>query len=122
MRRLHLFEFHDLEWYPNAWRNRLTEVLAIFAIKLKPYGTIVPRLETALKTLGRWRVIDLCSGAAGPALSVLDELDEVDGHPIEITAYSGLNDERRPAAKTASPMRLAYLPSQALRLMRSSLS
>ena len=24
MRRLHLVEFHDLRWFPSAWRNALT--------------------------------------------------------------------------------------------------
>ncbi len=85
MRRVHLFEFHDLPWYPNVWRNMLTDVMAFFAVKFKVYRPIAPKLKAALEKLRCGRIVDLCSGAGGPALALLDELGQVDGRPIECT-------------------------------------
>ncbi len=31
MNRAHLFEFHDLEWFPATWRDLLTDFLSFFA-------------------------------------------------------------------------------------------
>ncbi len=85
MRRFHLFEFHDLRWYPSAWRNLLTEVITFFAIKCKPYRPVVPRLRDVLERLECRRVVDLCSGAAGPICFLLEELGGIDGRAIEFT-------------------------------------
>ncbi len=85
MRRFHLFEFHDLGWFPNAWRNQLTDMMTFFAVRFKPYKPIVPKLEVVLRKLRCRQVVDLCSGAAGPILSLLEQFDEVEGHPIEVT-------------------------------------
>ena len=85
MRRIHLFEFHDLPWYPSVWRNMLTDVLNIFAVAFKPYRPIAPKLKAALEALQCRRIVDLGSGAGGPLLSILDELGQVDGRSIECT-------------------------------------
>ncbi len=85
MKRLHLFEFHDLSWYPNDWRNLLTDIMTSFAVDCKPYRPIAPKLKTALQQLNCSRIIDLCSGAAGPVDSLLEELDTVGGRPVTFT-------------------------------------
>ncbi|MCO6438633.1 MAG: hypothetical protein J5J06_16190 [Phycisphaerae bacterium] len=109
MRRFHLFEFHDLRWFPSAWRNVLTDVMAFFAVRFCLYQPIVPRLKVILKTMQCRRVVDLCSGAGRPVLSVLEELDDDEGVPITIT----LTDKypNVPAFRSlaeASPGRVLY--------------
>lgn len=109
MRRLHLFEFHDLRWFPSAWRNMLTDMMAIFAVRFRVYEPIVPRLKAALRAMRCRRVVDLCSGAGCPIVSVLEGLSEVDGQPITITLtdkYPNVPALRRLAAK--SPGRISF--------------
>lgn len=109
MKRIHLFEFHDLRWFPQAWRNVLTDIMGFLATGLKLYRPIVPKLNAVLSVLNCRRVVDLCSGAAGPILSMLEELGEVDGQSITITLtdkYPNIPAFRRLAAK--SPDRISY--------------
>ena len=109
MRRLHLFEFHDLGWYPNEWRNLLADIMTFFAVKCKPYRPIAPRLRIALEKLNCRRVIDLCSGAAGPVNSLLEELGRVGGRPVTFTLtdkYPNIALFRQTAAKW--PDRISY--------------
>lgn len=112
MKRLHLFEFHDLPWFPSAWRNVLTDFMAFAAVNLGLYRPIVPKLESALKTMQCRKVVDLCSGAGGPAVSVLGELGEVDGQPVTITLtdkYPNVLALHRLAAR--SPDRVSFSES-----------
>ncbi len=109
MRRFHLFEFHDLRWFPSAWRNVLTDLITFFAARFGLYQPIVPRLKAILKTMQCRRVVDLCSGAGGPVLSVLEELGDDDGQPITITLtdkYPNIPAFRRLAEKW--PDRISY--------------
>ncbi len=109
MKRLHLFEFHDLGWFPNAWRNLLTDTMTFFAVRFGPYRPIAEMLELALKRLKCGRIVDLCSGGAGPIRSLLDSLGEVDGHPIEVTLtdrYPNVPAFRRVAATSSG--RISY--------------
>lgn len=85
MRRFHLFEFHDLRWFPSGWRNALTDVMAFFVVRFGLYQPIVPKLKSAMRTMQCRRVVDLCSGAGSPILSAVEELDDDEGHPITIT-------------------------------------
>lgn len=109
MRRFHLFEFHDLRWFPSPWRNALTDVITFFAIRFRLYQPIVPRLKAMLKALQCLRVVDLCSGAGGPVVSVLDELGEDDAQLITITLtdkYPNVPALRRLAER--SPGRILF--------------
>jgi hypothetical protein len=116
MKRFHLFEFHDLRWFPSAWRNVLTDVIAYFAVRFGLYQPIVPRLKAILKTMQCRRVVDLCSGAGGPVLSVLEELGDDDGQPITITLtdkYPNVPALRRLAAKSSGRISYSEAPVDA---------
>ena len=87
----------------------MTDIMTFFAVKLKPYRPIIPKLKVALEALRCRRVVDLGSGAGGPALFLLEQLGEVDGHPVEITLtdkYPNVPGFRRVA--TAWPGRVSY--------------
>jgi hypothetical protein len=71
---VHLFEFHELAWFPAVWRDLLTEFLSFYAAAFKPYACVAPLLSEALERVGTARIVDLCSGAGRPLLSLLPAL------------------------------------------------
>lgn len=75
MPRLHLFEIEDQPWCPAAVRDTLTDTLAFVLNRTNRYGPIVPRLRRALERTGARRILDLCSGAGGPWLRLLPQLE-----------------------------------------------
>jgi hypothetical protein len=84
MQRLQLFEFEDLDWFPQSIRNYLTEVLSHLLIFDRTYAPIVPRLTEAIRRSRSARVLDLCSGSGGPSLAVLDAVNTQLDEPVEI--------------------------------------
>src|SRR5437879_4756195 len=68
MKRLHLLEIEDQPWCPPTIRDALTDYLQFALVATKPYAAMVPLLAAALQRTGARRVLDLCSGAAGPWL------------------------------------------------------
>ena len=66
MRRVHLFEFEDLPWFPAALRDPLTDLLGKVIEVGRVYHPVVPLLARALQTTGDRVLLDLCSGAGGP--------------------------------------------------------
>jgi hypothetical protein len=68
MKRFHLFEIEDQPWCPRTLRDALTDYLQFALVTMKPYAAMVPLLASALQSTGARRVLDLCSGAAGPWL------------------------------------------------------
>jgi hypothetical protein len=82
--RAHLFEFHDLPWFPTVWRGLLTDFLSFFAWVFKPYAGVAPVLADALLGVGADRIVDLCSGAGKPVLSVVPALRESGVSGLEI--------------------------------------
>lgn len=74
MRRLQLFEFNDSPWAPEALRETIVESLSrtlawgrILAGLVEPFGDFVA-------SAGAAEVLDLCSGAGGPAAILAGEL------------------------------------------------
>lgn len=85
-RRLHLFEFEDLSWFPSLFRNAITDWLATF---VGVYEPAVPLLMKLLDQEGSDHVVDLCSGGAGPWDYLKTRLDTESqaqgGAPISLT-------------------------------------
>ena len=68
MERLHLIEIEDQDWCPRTVRDAATDYLQFALAATKPYAAIIPILTAALRRTDTLRVLDLCSGAAGPWL------------------------------------------------------
>lgn len=68
--QVHLFEFHDLEGFPESLRNATTEVLRVMCLQLRVHEVIRPVLEYVLDVTGCSQIVDLCSGAGGPILPI----------------------------------------------------
>lgn len=73
--RLHLFEFHDLPWFPAVFRNALTEWLRIMWEHTGAYARLAPVLAEVLRKSGAATIIDLCSGAGGPLTGIQTEME-----------------------------------------------
>jgi hypothetical protein len=84
MRRVHLFEFHDLSWFPHTWRKMLTDVLSFFTLTFRPFSQAVPKLKDALERLDCRTVVDLCSGSSGPLLQIQKQLEEKEAYPVRV--------------------------------------
>ena len=76
MRRLHLFEFGDLPWFPQVLRDAETAYLSV-AYRLLPLGRMwAEKIATTLRSGEPVEILDLCSGSGGPLPSVLEELEK----------------------------------------------
>jgi len=79
--RFQLFEFNDAPWSPAVLRETLTESLSR-AIRFGHLNDgLVEPLARVLNEAGTSKVLDLCAGAAGPAL-VLSEAMAQRGHDV----------------------------------------
>jgi len=73
MSRFHLFEIEDQPWLPDELRNLLTDFLEFLSTILRIYIPVAPLIDNVLRLTHSQRVVDLCSGAAGPWCQLLAE-------------------------------------------------
>ncbi len=85
MRRLHLLEIGDQPWCPAALRHATTDLLELCFRTWRYYAPIVPRLAAAVDESRDREVVDLCSGAGGPWLSLLPELGDASPARVVLT-------------------------------------
>jgi hypothetical protein len=85
MKRRRLLEIHEQPWCPPAVRNGATDCLAAIAAGLQQYRGAVPLLAAALQTTGSRRIVDLCSGGAGPWRGLAPALQRrLRGEPLTV--------------------------------------
>jgi hypothetical protein len=83
MGRIHLFELEDQSWFPAVLRDAGTAYLRLAADLTGQPSYMAPKLAELLRASGARRLVDLCSGGAGPVPAVIAHLKD-DG--IEATA------------------------------------
>lgn len=74
MKRIQLFEFEDLSWFPDFFRVPMTNYLVALHRKFNTAPIIAKELKELLKDTQSNKVIDLCSGGGGPMELVHQEL------------------------------------------------
>jgi hypothetical protein len=84
LRRLHLVELADLSGCPRVLRDGLRDYLRHAEATMRPYDGALPALRAAFERSGAERVVDLCSGAGGPWLPLLESWEKLGGAPAEI--------------------------------------
>jgi hypothetical protein len=84
VRRLHLFEFNDSAWVPAWFREYETDYLRTVLAWLRPFDPLAPKLATVLRESSTPRIVDLCSGAAGPLPELRERVARELGAPIEV--------------------------------------
>jgi len=72
MKRIHLFEFHELNWFPKTWRNLFTDFLSYFEAIEKIYAPVADLLTPIIEKSEKFSIIDLCSGAGSPIFTVIN--------------------------------------------------
>ncbi len=75
MKRRQLFEFTDLPGCPDGVRRLVTDYLEFVLRATRADAVMAPVLARVLRATGERRVVDLCSGAAGPLPGILSRLD-----------------------------------------------
>ena len=77
-----MFEWEDLTWFSARVRGLMTDFLS-FAGNLKPavFEQFAQRLRSAMESLGERKILDLCSGSAGPLPSLVGLLAAA-GYPV----------------------------------------
>ena len=69
-KRIRLFEFHDLDWFPKTWLDLFTEFLSYYESSKKIYSPVTSLLEPIIRMNEGFTIIDLCSGAGSPVVTV----------------------------------------------------
>lgn len=67
MTRIHLFELEDLDWFPRTLRDYMTEWLAYVNNRTQGWDLFAPVIASLLRASKSDQIVDLCSGAGGPA-------------------------------------------------------
>jgi hypothetical protein len=84
MRRLHLIEFEDCAWLPAPVRDAAVAILDAGAERLAFYDGALPALTGVLDRTRATHLVDLCSGAGGPALRLRTLLRRA-GRDVDLT-------------------------------------
>jgi hypothetical protein len=74
MKRVHLFEFEDQNWFPDLLRNYGTDFLQFLSNKSKLFKPAMPILEKGLILSNTNHIIDLGSGGGGGWIWLNEEL------------------------------------------------
>lgn len=79
MKRIQLFEFEDLPWFPNLIRKCMTRLIVVMHRLLGTRERLTDLLRDVLKKTGEHRIVDLCSGSGGPMLYAFEKLRQEAG-------------------------------------------
>lgn len=104
MRRMELTEIHDHPAFPTFLRDLVTDALQALWDFGNSYHPILPRLRAALASARTQQILDLCSGAGGPWLSLHQALQTTTPTPINIRLTDKYpNQQAFERAHAASP-------------------
>ena len=85
MKRRQWFEFNDQAWLPERLRGLVTDYLRMVLSIGRPFSPKAGLLAEVMRATGTRRVVDLCSGGAGPWLHLAGEIERDLGAEIEVT-------------------------------------
>lgn len=92
LKRLHLFEFEDLEWFPHTIRTFMTDLLDMRIITSRVFDSVVPHMHKLLESTGENQIIDLCSGGGWPLASITETLNS-GSEPVTVLATDKFPNE-----------------------------
>jgi hypothetical protein len=103
MNRLHLFELEDQPWFPRVLRDAGTAFLELAGRVAGHSAALAPKLEATLAACGEKRIVDLCSGGAGPVAAIVDVLARrgVEVHALLTDFYPNEGSLARVCARSA---------------------
>lgn len=77
MKRIHLFEFEDLKWFPNWIRICMTRLIMVMHKKFSTSEDMAVLLSNLIKQTKITKIVDLCSGSGGPMIDVISQLKNI---------------------------------------------
>jgi hypothetical protein len=83
LRRIQLFEFTDLSWYPQAFRRIQTDYLQFVATLGAGHKNLAPLIMKAMQRAGTTEILDLCSGGSGPWMRLKEQFRQA-GWPVSV--------------------------------------
>jgi hypothetical protein len=76
MKRIHLFEFTDLSWYPQTFRRIQTDYLQFAATLGSGHKNLIPLFKKAMQHAKTTEIVDLCSGGTGPWIRLQEQFKQ----------------------------------------------
>jgi hypothetical protein len=76
MKRINLFEFTDLPWFPQLFRKYITNLIVVMHRLLKTDKKLAGLLSKLLAGSNNSRILDLCSGSGGPMSDTMQILQK----------------------------------------------
>lgn len=74
MRRIHAFEFNDLRWFPNRFRDYETDYLQFVANRFDMYQCVLPVLKKGILNSENHTIVDIASGGGGGFAKIAEHL------------------------------------------------
>jgi hypothetical protein len=97
--RLQAFELNDQRWFPRVLRDMITDSLDFSARVFKFYDAAAPVLRRLLDDVASDRVVDLCSGSAGPMAALRGTIAR--SHDVQVT-LTDISPNRAAADRVAA--------------------
>lgn len=76
MKRIHAFEFGDLQWFPENLRNYATDFLQFGANTFDIYKSVLPVLKKGIDSAGNNTIVDIASGSGGGLVKIARHLKQ----------------------------------------------
>lgn len=83
--KINLFEFEDLNWFPDIFRKSMTDYLRYFLNAINFYQPVTPILKECMDKSNNTQIIDLCSGSGGPIQKIQENFESAFTQTIPIT-------------------------------------
>lgn len=74
----------DEPWWPDAWRRMETDFLRTFNGLARTWVPLRDRVAALMRSTGKRRIVDLCSGGGGLVLPLRDGVARALGEPVEL--------------------------------------
>ncbi len=88
MKRLHLFEFGDLTWFPKKFRDYQTDYLRFAADTFDLYKGIIPVIKKGVESSNNNTIVDIASGGGGGWAKIAGHLkSDIPLLKIKLTDY-----------------------------------
>jgi hypothetical protein len=120
MKRIHLFEFTDLAWYPQVFRRMQTDYLQFVTTRGAGHENLIPLFRKALHASSATEIIDLCTGGTGPWLRLQEQVKQAgldvtvkltDKYPHPQALQKWEEDARQDIVYLAEPVDAMNVPS-----------
>jgi len=120
MKRIHLFEFTDLSWYPQTFRRIQTDYLQFVATLGSGHKNLIPLFKRAMQYAGTTEIVDLCSGGTGPWLRLQEQFTQAgmsvtikltDKYPSPEAVQKWKNEAQKGISYLSEPVDAMNVPS-----------